>query len=179
MELTQLLEEKFNNFKFLIADKIKNEENEHFKKIMEYKLDDILFFYESNIKPYHKAVGQDIIVASFVHYLELDNNDKDLAVNIKNYFNFFIDVIENSDGDQKADGETSTKNKEGQGERDTDVGSSGEVWGNESDDLQLHELAQERIKGSHPRTSRDERKFRGIEDAFALEQENRFSLDKN
>ena len=162
MELTQLLEEKFNNFKFLIADKIKNEENEHFKKIMEYKLDDILFFYESNIKPYHKAVGQDIIVASFVHYLELDNNDKDLAENIKNYFNFFIDVIENSDGDQKADGETSTKNKEGQSERDTNVGSSGEVWGNEGDDLQLHE-----------------RKFRGIEDAFALEQENRFSLDKN
>ena len=68
LELTKLIEEKFNNFKFLIADKIKNEENEHFKKIMEYKLEDILFFYESNIKPYHKKVGQDIIVASFIHY---------------------------------------------------------------------------------------------------------------
>ena len=89
----ELLEDKLNNFKFLIASNIKNEDNSYFIKLMEYnKIDEIIFFYNDNIKPY-LSLGVDTIVSSFMSHLELNKNDNELYDKIKKYFNFFNDII--------------------------------------------------------------------------------------
>jgi hypothetical protein len=94
MKLEEFIEEKLNRFKFLIAENITNESNEHFTKLMEYNIDDIVFFYETNIKAYlNMYVGLDTIVNSFMTYLEMDLNNIELKEKIKLYFELFNEIL--------------------------------------------------------------------------------------
>jgi hypothetical protein len=93
MNAKDLLKGKLDNFKFLIASKIKNEENEHFVKLMEYDVDKIIYFYQDNIKPYYNTFGMNTIIRSFLSYLELDKEDEELVGKIQKYFEFFTEVI--------------------------------------------------------------------------------------
>ena len=93
MEFKELLIQKFENFQFLIASNIVNEQNEHFIKLMDYKIDDVLFFYESNLKPYYGLFSMDTIVNSFCSYLELPTDQEELNNKIKKYFECFIEII--------------------------------------------------------------------------------------
>jgi len=93
MNAKDLLQTKLDNFKFLIASKITNEENEHFIKLMEYDVDKIIYFYHENIKPYYATFGINTIIRSFLGYLEMDKDDEELTEKIKKYFEFFTEVI--------------------------------------------------------------------------------------
>ena len=92
MNAKDLLTTKLDNFKFLIASKITNEDNEHFMKLMEYDVDQIIYFYHENIKPY-MTFGMNTIIRSFLGYLEMDKEDEELTGKIKKYFEFFTEVI--------------------------------------------------------------------------------------
>ena len=101
MRLEDLIMEKFENFKFLLASNVLNDENEHFITIMNYKIEDIFFFYEKNIKQYYDLFGMDIVVQSFFNYLELDQTNSELKDKVRVYFEFFQDVMSERENDTK------------------------------------------------------------------------------
>ena len=97
----ELIEQKLSSFKFLIASKITNEENKYFCDLMEYDVDKIICFYNDSIKPYYQTFGMETIIRSFLTYLELDKEDDELINKIKKYFEFFTEVIQQLEENEK------------------------------------------------------------------------------
>lgn len=90
--IKDLMNEKLSNLKHLICMNIVNEENENFKKLMEYEADEIITFYNDNIRPYLNF-GKQTIIRSFLDHLEIDKENENLNSKLEQYFNFFEDCI--------------------------------------------------------------------------------------
>jgi len=87
--LKELMAEKLSNFKYLIASKATNEDNENFQKLMEYDVDKIVEFYLENVQPY-LSFGHGTIIRSFLSHLEIPTDDD---VKLEKYFEFFKDAV--------------------------------------------------------------------------------------
>jgi len=88
-----LMAEKLSNFKHLICVHVVNEDNENFQKLMEYDVDQIITFYEDNVRPY-LSFGHQTIIRSFLSHLEITKDDETLNAKLEQYFKFFQECVD-------------------------------------------------------------------------------------
>lgn len=91
--IREVMSEKLQNFKHLICVHCTNEDNENFKKLMEYDVDQIIYFYEENVSPYI-SFGHQTIIRSFLSHINITKDDETLNAKLEQYFKFFQECID-------------------------------------------------------------------------------------
>jgi len=91
--IKEVMAEKLSNFKHLICVHVTNEDNENFQKLMGYDVDELITFYEENVRPY-LTFGHGTIIRSFLSHLEITKEDEALNAKLEQYFKFFQDCVD-------------------------------------------------------------------------------------